>query len=143
MKTLITKLIVLALIIFFAGPSLSYSKKDPPKTNNGNNSAGVTYVVEVDAEAAGNHCYTYIVSIKDEYGNNVDGSIIYMEGVTTYVFHEIGSITGTRSAHMERINTNHNCSNIYYTNPDHKKTNFRNGRTYMFSLTPTNVPSNN
>ena len=113
MKTLITKLSIVTLVILFAGTTLTYSKKDPRKTNSGNNSAGITYIVEIDDSDAGYHCYTYIVSIQDEDGNYVDGSIVYMKGISTYVFHERGPVSGTRSAHMERIESNHSCSNIY------------------------------
>ena len=143
MKTLITKLSIVTLIIFFAGTSFSYSKKDPRRTNSGNNPNGITYIVEVDASSAGSHCYTYVISIQDEDGNYVDGSIIYMEGISTYVFHEQGPVSGTRSAYMEKVEHNQSCSNIYYTQPHHVTANFRSGRTYMFHLNPSDVHNNN
>jgi hypothetical protein len=145
MKTLVSKLSIVTLIIFFASTSFSYSKKDPRRTNNGNNSAGITFVVNIDAIGAGSHCYTYIVSVRDENGNYVDGSIVYTPFVQTYVFHESGPVSGTRSAHLERIDysCSNSCNNVYYTQPDHAQANFRNGRTYVFKLEPSSVPSNN
>ena len=143
MKTFITKLSLLTLVIFLASTSFSYSKKDPLRTSSGNNSAGITYIVDIDDSDAGYNCYTYIVSVKDEDGNYVDGSIIYTPGISTYVFHESGPVSGTRTAYLERIESNHSCNSIYYTQPDQIKTNFRNGRSYMFVLHPSDVPNNN
>lgn len=145
MKTITSKLTLVTLIVFFAGTTLSYSKKDPRRTNSGNNSTGITYVVEIDASSAGSHCYTYIVSVQDEDGNYVGGSIIYMEGISTYVFHESGPISGIRSAHLERINysCSNSCNNVYYTQPEFIQNNFRNGNTYIFHLKPSDVRNNN
>lgn len=145
MKTLVSKLSIVTLIVLFASTSYSYSKKDPRKTNNGNNPSGITYVVEVDAISAGSQCYTYIVSVQDEAGIYIDGSIIYMEGVNTYVFHEAGPVSGTRSAHLEKISysCSNSCSNTWYTQPHHVQANFRSGQTYMFHLEPSNVHNNN
>jgi hypothetical protein len=145
MKSLVIKLSLVSLVVLFAGATLSYSKKDPQKRTNGNNPAGITYVVKIDASDAGSHCYTYIVSVRDEDGNYIDGSIIYMEGINTYVFHESGPISGTRSAHLERIDysCSNSCSNVYYTQPEYMQTNFRNGNTYIFHLEPSDVHNNN
>jgi hypothetical protein len=145
MKTITSKLSLLTLIIFFAGITLSYSKKDPRRTNSGNNSSGITYVVEIDASSAGSHCYMYIVSVRDEDGNHVGGSIVYMEGVSTYVFHEDGPVSGIRSAHLERIDysCSNSCSNVYYTQPEYIQANFRSGQTYIFHLEPSDVHNNN
>ena len=85
-----------------------------------------------------------MVSVQDEDGNYVAGSIIYMEGINTYVFHESGPISGIRSAFLERIDSPccNSCNNIWYTQPHHVQANFRNGQTYMFHLEPSDVHNN-
>lgn len=144
MKEFVTKLTAVALIVLLSVSVQSNSKKDPRRTN-GNNPAGITYVVNVDATGAGNVCFAYIVSIKDENGNYVDGSIVYTAGVETYVFHESGPASGTRSAHLERIDysCSNSCSNVFYTQPAMLNNNFRSGRAYIFNLQPSSVPANN
>ena len=144
MKKFVTRLTAVTLIVLLSVSVQSNSKKEPRRTN-GNSPAGITYVVNVDAVGAGNLCYTYIVSIRDENGNYVDGSIIYTPSVETYVFHENGPASGTRSAHLERIDysCSNTCNNIFYTQPDHAQANFRNGRSYIFHLEPSSVPANN
>ena|SRR5210317_1318548 len=144
MKEFITKLTAVALIVLLSVSVQSNSKKDPRRTN-GNNPAGITYVVNIDPSDAGSVCYAYIVLLKDENGNNVGNSWVYTEGINTYVFHEAGPVSGTRTAHLERIdyNCSSNCGNIFYTQPAMIQNNFRSGRTYIFNLHPTSVPSNN
>ena len=126
MKTITSKLILVTLVLFFTGTTFSYSKKDPRRTNSSNSSIGITYVVEVDASSAGSPCYTYMVSVQDEDGNYLAGSIIYMEGINTYVFHESGPISGIRSAFLARIDSPccNSCNNIWYTQPHHVQANF-------------------
>ena len=145
MKEFVTKLTAVTLILLLAVSVQSNSKKDPRRTN-GNNPVGITYVVNIDASNAGNICFTYIVSIKDENGNNVGNSWVYMEGISSYVFHEAGPVSGTRTAHLDRIDfqCSQNCGNVFYTQPAMlNNNNFRSGRTYIFNLEPTSVPSNN
>jgi len=143
MKTITSKLTLLTLIIFLISTSLSYSKKDPRRTNS-TTPGEITYVVNIDPSDAGNLCYTYIVYLRDENGNNID-SRIYMEGIDTYEFHERGPVNGTRSAHLERIDysCSNTCHNIFYTPADHIQSDFRNGRIYIFKLYPSAVQTNN
>lgn len=144
MKEFMTKLTAVVLILLLSASVQSNSKKDPLRTN-GNNPAGITYVVNVDASNAGSVCYTYIVLIKDENGNNIGNSWVYVEGISTYVFHETGPVSGTRTAHLERIDysCSSTCGNVFYTQPASLQNSFRSGRTYIFNLHPSSVPTNN
>lgn len=145
MKNLVNKLTIVAVIVLFSTTAFSFSKKEPHRTNSGNNSQGITYVVNIDLSDAGSMCYPYIVIIRDENGNPVGPSREFTEGINTYVFHENGPVSGERSAHLERIPHNYNssCNNIYYTQPHIIQGRFRNARTYIFELFPSDVPNNN
>ena len=145
MKKLISKLFFIAVFVLFSTTAFSFSKIDPHRTNSGNNPNGITYVVNINLADAGSLCYTYIVIIRDEYGDPIGSSWVYAAGVSTYIFHEDGPVSGERSAHFERIQHKYDpaCNNIYYTQPHTIQGSFRDGRAYIFELFPSHVPNNN
>jgi len=143
MKSIVKKLAAILIILSFAATAQSFTKKDP-NFANGNNPVGVTYVVEIDQTNLEYLCYTYIVVIRDEQGVAVGESRIYQEGISTYVFHENGPVSGTRSAHLERISSSCSttCHTILYTPGVVLQNKFRNGRIYVFELKPSLTQTN-
>ena len=137
MKSILKKLAAILIILSFAATAQSFTKKDP-NFANANNPEGITYMVEIDQTNLEYLCYTYIVVIRDEQGVVV-GSRIYQEGIATYAFHENGPVSGTRSAHLERIPSacSNPCHTILYTPGVAMQDKFRNGRIYVFELKPS------
>jgi len=144
MKTYLGIVVGFVMILFITTTAFSASKKNP-KTSTSNNPAGVTYVVEVDPANAGGSCHTYCIILTNKDGVAVDAPKVFQEGITTYVFHENGHVSGTRIAHMKKINSSNpdGCNQVLYTLPVEVTNNFRSGSTYLFNLKPTLNAANN
>ena len=141
MKKLVLSTVSLAIFLFvgMTAYSLTTNIPTPPQEKT---SQGITYVVMVDAPDNMELCHSYFVSIRDMNGNYVVPPIAYDEGITNYIFHENGPITGGRVAHLEKIHTASNliCPQNVYTAPDSKFQRFSNTTTYMFNLYPIVIP---
>lgn len=144
MKTFIRTAIALCVFLFLAFNANSISKKDP-RITNGNNPAGITYVVEIDMLNTGGICHAYTILITDENGIMAAPPKSFQEGISTYVFHEKGPVSGRRIARMVKgSNSSPNvCTQVLSTNPDAVTSIFRNGSTYLFYLSPNSMPANN
>lgn len=144
MKTFFRTAIAFCIFLFFAFNANSISKKDP-RITNGSNPAGITYVVEVDMVNTGGICHTYSILITDENGILADRPKSFQEGISTYVFHEKGPVSGQRIARMVReSNSSPNiCSQALSTVQNAVTSNFRNGSTYLFYLSPNSTTANN
>jgi hypothetical protein len=144
MKTFIRTAIAFTIFLFFAFNANSISKKDP-RITNGNNPAGITYVVEVDMANTGGICHAYSILITDENGALAASPKSFQEGISTYVFHEKGPVSGQRIARMVKgPNSSPNtCNQVLFAVPDAVTSIFRNGSTYLFYLSPILMPANN
>ncbi len=138
MKKLILSTVSLTIFLFVGMTAYSLTTNLPTQTTQ-----GITYVVMVDAPENMEICHSYIVSIRDMNGNYVVPPIVYDEGITNYIFHESGPVTGVRVAHLEKIHmgNNHICPQNVYTAPDTKFQIFNNSTTYTFNLYPIIISS--
>lgn len=143
MKTFFRIALAFSIFIFFAFSAHSTTKKDP-RFSNGNNPKGITYVVELDASNMAGLCHSYRVIITDENGLVVDEPKTFHEEINTYVFHEMGPVSGTRIAQLEKIQNSspYACKQAIYTIPNAVTNIFRNGATYLFDLAPEIMPAN-
>jgi hypothetical protein len=139
-KTLNVFTTVMILALITVGTQSFTTKR--PEVANEIHHTGITYVVTVDHPNGTGMCHSYLVVISDEEGNPIDAPIPYHEGIDNYIFHENGPVTGTRTAHLQRIHSSgqHHCSQVMITPPDQITGCFRNGSTYLFSLHPQVVP---
>ena len=140
MKKFVRVLASLSMIILITSSVNSFAKKQPKKTT-ANNTSGITYVVTISHLNSG-LCGSYQVVIKDEAGNIIGSPKAYQEGIDNYIFHENGPVLGTRIAQLERIvgSGQYLCNKLVRINPDQITGKFRNGATYLFSLTPVVRP---
>jgi uncharacterized protein YjdB len=133
----------LYVAMFLATTAFSVTKKDPRLVTS-SNPAGITYVVEVNLTSTASLCGSYQITLTNEDGVPVAASKVFNVGITNYIFHENGPVEGTRIAHMEKINSSFSgvCGQILHSPSSAVTTNFRNGSTYMFYLSPTMLPGN-
>jgi hypothetical protein len=138
----ILKIAASLLVVFFVTSTAYSLTKNNPKTSTSSNPSGITYVVEVNFTNPGSFCHSYQVVLTNENGVPVTAPIDYNIGITNYVFHENGPVNGTRIAHLERVSSSSSvaCNQSVYSSPNAVATNFRNGSTYMFYLSPTITP---
>jgi len=87
-------------------------------------------------------CHSYRIILTDEDGLLVDEPKTYYEWIDTYVFHEIGPVSGKRIAHLEKIHNSspNTCNQTLFTAPNAVTDLFRNGETYLFYLSPAIMP---
>ena len=138
MKTILRISLTTCILIIFSISVLSETTNDPRKTND-DNPRGITYVVvEVDATNMTGLCHSYRIIVIDENGMIVDEPKVYHEGITKYIFREMGPVTGERTAILEVIpDTSPNtCNQNLYSVPDTQSNRFGNGQTYLFYLYP-------
>ena len=138
MKKLVLSTVILTIFLFVGMTAYSLTTNLPTQT-----SQGITYVVMVDAPDNLELCHSYFVSVRDMYGNYVVPPIAYDEGITNYIFHESGPVTGVRVAYLEKTHMGNNliCPQNVYIAPDTKFQIFNNSTTYVFNLYPIIVPS--
>jgi hypothetical protein len=137
MKPITRNAVTVCLILFMALSANSYAKKKPQASKSTNN-PGITYVVTIEPQATGEVCHPYYVVIRGEFGDQVEGALLYQEGITNYVFRESGPVVGTRTASLERSygSGQYQCNSILETEPFLISGEFRNGSTYLFPLHP-------
>ena len=135
MKTIFKLASVILALTLITASSNSFARKFPGQAQ-GQINEGITYVVKIINPISADLCHAYAVVIKDEYGNTVGSSIIYREGISTYVFHESGTVLGTRIASLEQMggNSGMTCHQVLYADPDALSGKFRNGSVYIFNL---------
>lgn len=136
MKKFKLSMMSLVMILIFVTTVSSVTTNEKPPTN----SPLITYVVDVDLISVVGLCSEYYVTISDEDGNLVVSPLPYIEGTSTYVFYEIGPISGKRIANLEEVWVVLGpCSNQIQTNPDIIDCSSRHS-TFRFSLHPTVIP---
>lgn len=138
MKKILKVTSALLIVLLFSTAAHSLNKKDPRNLAL-NNPAGITYIVEVEHTNTSGLCNLYYVMVTNENGEPIDQPLYYVEGVTTYVFHEAGPVLGTRTAHLTMLPSNapNLCNQTLNASPSSMTTSFRNGSTYIFNLDPS------
>jgi len=136
MKKLAITMMSLVMIMLVVPTVHSVNTNEKPPAND----PGITYVVNIELSSAIGLCNSYYVTISDRDGNLVASPLPYQEGTNTYIFHENGPVTGTRTANLvEMDKVHHACTHNLYTQPDIKNNRFRNNVTYLFTLHPTRI----
>ena len=141
MKKIVSIISTIALVFLLSSAAHSFTKKDP-KTVITTNPVGITYIVDVHLNNS-SLCNTYYVQVTDEFGNLVAPPKYYQEGITSYVFHEEGSLyQATRVAHLVELETSDPsvCNNPVYAVPASQFNQFLSGSTYLFNLYPVVIP---
>lgn len=137
MKKILRIITALSVFFFLASGATSFAKKHPGKPDKANH-VGITYVIKITNPHGDGLCNSYYVVIKDENGNQVTESLLYHEGIDTYIFFESGPKTGARIAYLEKADNSKQyfCNNILLTQPDQITGEFRDGSVYFFQLSP-------
>lgn len=134
MKRLVRITSLMTLLLFLVANMHSFAKKKPEATN-GNSNQGITYVVTVSTPPTGETCNAYFIVIRDESGEQLSAGLHYQPGITNYIFHESGPVSGTRTAYLERTGASqYLCNEILVAEPDAISGEFKNGYAYLFSL---------
>lgn len=140
MKKILQVSASLLIVLLFTSVVHSIDTIDP-RNSSLNSAAGITYIVDVQHTNTSSLCNLYYVMVTNENGEPVDQPKVYVEGVTTYVFHEDGPINETRTAHLTKVYGNSpppsTCNQTLYATPMSISSSFRNGSTYMFYLNPS------
>lgn len=137
--------IAILTLIFILNFTITRSNaKNDPLSSNGSTYAGITYIVDVDNSAVSGCCGMYYIAVTDADGNPIDQPKEYQDGITTYVFHESGSVTGTRAAMLVKASSfsQNACGMALYAAPDPLTGKFTNTSTHYFNLTVVNLPGN-
>ncbi len=138
MKKIIASIFSLALIFIFA------SSANPKPGMNSTiypwpAAASIYYNITVTMLTDQPLCGAYLIMITDGNGKQVAPVQYYVEGVTNYMFTEVGrNFTGVRTAKMIAAPTKNEpvCDQLLSTEPDSKFTYYVIGQTYPFHLYP-------
>jgi hypothetical protein len=139
MKTIAKSLIFMILILVLASAGSVFSAT--PVSNDGSppRKGFITYKVNVHLSGEVSLCNTYMVVLRDGFGNLVAPPKPYVPGVVEYTFTQRGPSAGKRVASliMSPYRDNYVCATQLFTSPAVRFGYFLNDLTYEFDLFPS------
>ena len=134
---------VLSLALIFAAFTSTFGATIGKITGEGVMNKGIHHQVNVNLAEEQSLCNTYLIEVRDGFGQLVAPAQRLIQGVVIYDFFERGPASGVRVATLVRENYGHHyiCENELFTTPAVVFGPFLVGQTYRFDLFPSSQPN--